>query len=306
MKVWLAIFGVFVSGCATQKASLKQHLPPTISQIFELEKTPFFPETAHQCGPAALATALNAAGFSTEPALLSANVFIPKRQGSLQTEMLASSPTQGAVATRVPPTLVALVQEVAANHPVLVLQNLGLQWAPQWHYAVVVGYHLPNQTVMLRSGNIKRQVLSMRTFEHTWERSGYWAFVVTPPGQWPTTAQETAVVEAAVGFERSALPSQAKQVYASALQRWPHNLTLAMGLGNSHFALGDKPQAAEIFEATAKQHQSAPAWINLTLTLLELGRQAEALKAAQTAVALADPYWQAQAQDALQRAQNLK
>jgi tetratricopeptide (TPR) repeat protein len=300
---WLAILVAFVSGCATQTAKLQQHLPPKIAPTVELEQTPFFPDETHQCGPAALATALNAAGFATELAQLSSNVFLPARQGSLQTEMLASSRSQGAVATRLAPNLAALVQEVSINHPVVVLQNLGLNWAPKWHYAVVVGYHLPDQTIVLRSGAVKRQVLSMRSFEHTWARSGFWAFVVTSPGQWPTTAQEADAVEAAVGFERSALPSQAKAVYASALMRWPNNLTLAMGLGNTHFALGNKTQAAQIFEAAAKKHQSTPAWINLTLTLLELGRQTDALQAAQTAMTLADPHWQAQAQDALHQAQ---
>ncbi len=298
---WAAV--LFLSGCALQTASLQQQLPREIPAEFELTQTPFFPDTTDECGPAALATALNAAGFATQPLELSQQVFLNQRQGSLQTEMLAASRKSAAVATRLQPTLAALVQEVAANHPVVVLQNLGFNWAPKWHYAVVVGYHLPKQTLVLRSGGIKRQVLSMRSFEHTWARSEFWAFVVLPPGQWPATAQESAAVDAAVGFERAALPSQAQLVYASAVQRWPHNLTLAMGLGNTHFALGNKREAAEIFQAAAKQHQSTPAWINLTLTLLELGQYAQAHQAAQAAVSLADPHWQSQAQEALQKTQ---
>jgi hypothetical protein len=34
----------------------------------------------------------------------------------------------------------SMFEEVAAGHPVIVLQNLGLSWYPVWHYAVVVGY----------------------------------------------------------------------------------------------------------------------------------------------------------------------
>src|SRR2546422_3737218 len=36
-------------------------------------------------------------------------------------------------------TLSDLLAEVAAGHPVLVFQNLGLHWIPRWHFAVAVG-----------------------------------------------------------------------------------------------------------------------------------------------------------------------
>jgi hypothetical protein len=61
--------------------------------------------------------------------------------------------------------------------------------------------------------------------------------------------------------------------------------------------------AAEAFRAAAERHRSAPAWINLSSTLLELGDKAEALLAARTAQALAGDIWQAQADEALRQAQ---
>src|SRR5205085_10127469 len=113
----------------------------------------------------------------------------------------------------------AALREVQAGHPVVVLLNLGLKWVPVWHYAVLVGYDVESGDVMLRSGTTRRAVLRMRTFEHTWKRSASWGFVALPPGQWPATAEEAAVVEASVGFERVAPPSQAIAVYRSALAR---------------------------------------------------------------------------------------
>jgi hypothetical protein len=41
-----------------------------------------------------------------------------------------------------------LCEEVAAGHPVIVLQNIGLSWYLVWHYAVVVGYDLHEGTVI--------------------------------------------------------------------------------------------------------------------------------------------------------------
>ena len=216
--------------------------------------------------------------------------------------MIAGARRHGAVATRIPPTLEAALREVQAGHPVVVLQNLGLSWVPAWHYAVLIGYDVAAGEVLLRSGTTRREAMLMRTFEHTWQRSGAWAFVALPPGQWPATLQEAAAVEASVGFERVAPPAQAVLVYRSALEHWPDSLSLAMGLGNSLHALGDKRAAAQTFRGAAERHRSAPAWINLSSTLLELGDKTEALSAARTAQSLAGEAWQGQADEALRQA----
>jgi hypothetical protein len=291
-----------LGGCAVQTRALREQPPADLARAAELEQTPFFAQTAYQCGPAALATVLAAIGLPADPERLAEQVFLPARTGTLQIEMVAGARRQGAVATRLPTTLLALLREVQAGHPVVVLENRGLSWAPLWHYAVLVGYDIERGEVVLRSGTSRREAMLMRTFEHTWARAGAWAFVASLPGQWPATAEEKAMVEASVGFERGAPPGQAVAVYRSALQRWPDSLSLRMGLGNSLYADGDKRAAAEAFRAAAQAHHSAAAWINLAGTLVELGAAADAVQAAREAVATGDPLWQVQAQAALQSA----
>ena len=292
-----------IAGCAVQTQALRALPPAGLVPRAELTATPFFAQTEYRCGPAALATALAAAGLPADPAELGPAVFLPARTGTLQIEMIAGARRQGAVATRIGTTLEAALREVAAGRPVVVLQNLGLTWIPAWHYAVLVGYDIPLGDVFLRSGTTQREALPMRTFEHTWARSGFWAFVVLPPGQWPATAGEAAVVEASVGFERSGTPQQAVAVYRSALERHPDNLTLAIGLGNSLYAAGDKGAAAAAFRAAAERHRSSAAWVNLSTTLLELGDRDGARDAARAAQALADPAWRAQIEAAVENSQ---
>lgn len=292
-----------LGGCAVQTRALREHPPADLAHKAELVQTPFFAQTEYQCGPAALATVLSAAGVAADPLALGDEVFLPARTGTLQVEMIAGARRHGVVATRMPQELLAVLREVQGGRPVAVLQNLGLSWAPMWHYAVLVGYDIDEGEVILRSGQTPRQVLPMRTFEHTWKRSGHWAFVATPPGQWPAQADEKSIVEAAVGFERSASPPQAAMVYRSALARWPSNLSLRMGLGNSLYAAGDKRAAAEAFREAATTHRSAPAWINLSATLLELGDRAASIEAAQQALALGNDAWQNKAREALAAAQ---
>jgi tetratricopeptide (TPR) repeat protein len=176
-----------------------------------------------------------------------------------------------------------------------VLQNLGLAIAPVWHYAVVVGFDLADGSLVLRSGTERRQVMALRTFEHTWARAGSWAFTALSPGTWPATAERAAVIEAAVGFERVAPPAEAAAAYRSALLRFPDDAALAIGLGNTLHAAGDRPGAAAAFRRAAQASNSVPAWINLARTLQQQGDAAGARDAARAALAADDPAWKAAA-----------
>lgn len=289
-----------LTGCAVQTPRLLGAPPADLPPRVELVATPFFPQEDYQCGPAALATALSAIGIPTRPESLIDRVFLPGRQGSLQIEMLAGARGRGAVATRIPGTLEALMRETHEGNAVVVLQNLGLSWAPSWHYAVVIGYDLDAAHFVLRSGPMKRQELALSTFEHTWDRGGRWAFVVTPPGMLPATATEAEATRALVAFEHNAPPDAATRAYRDALARWPDNLTLAMGLGNTLYAQGEKPGAAAVFRDAAQRHDDAAAYNNLAMVLLELGRRDDARRAAERAVSLGGPF-QAQAADTLRR-----
>ncbi|MFT3956228.1 MAG: PA2778 family cysteine peptidase [Piscinibacter sp.] len=300
---WLAAFALLLAllgGCAAQTETLRRAPPPGLAERVELSATPFFAQTDYHCGPAALATVLAAAGRDASPALLGEQVFLPARTGTLQIEMIAGARRHGAVATRLPGTLEALLRELQAGQPVVVLLNLGLSWYPLWHYAVVVGYDLRSGDMLLRSGTTERAVMPLSTFEHTWVRAGSWAFVALPPGRWPATAEEAAVVEAAVGFERAAPPAQALQAYRSALQRWGGSLSLRMGLGNSLYASGERAAAASAFEdATRLNPASAAAWMNLASVRDELGQHDAALAAAREAVKVADAGWAGRARELL-------
>ncbi len=263
--------------------------PMDLAERVELVDTPFFPDDSHFCGPAALATSLSAAGLPTQPEALIGQVFLPGRQGSLQVEMLSAARRQGAVATVIPGSAEALFREMAAGHPVVVLQNLGLSWAPSWHYAVAVGYDAKTDTVLLRSGPMKRQELSLRTFMHTWNRSERWAFVTTQPGQLPVTATEAQTVRALVAFERNAPSPAAQQAYRAGLERWPGNSTLAMGLGNVLYAAGDKQGAEAVFRQVIERHHLAAAYNNLARLLLERGNISQARLMAEQGLSVSGP-----------------
>jgi hypothetical protein len=301
---------VMVAGCAglfppPQTAALRRARPAELPAQVELTAVPFFPQTPHHCGPAALATVLRHVGVEATPEQLAQAIFLPARAGTLQTEMLVGARRAGVVAMRLPQTLDAVLREVAAGHPVVVLQNLGLSLAARWHYAVVVGYDLERGDIVLRSGTVQREVMPLGTFEHTWKRGDHWAFVVVPPGQLAATAGEVEALQATVAFERVAQPARAALAYEAALQRWPDSLVAAIGLGNTRFNAGDAPGAASAFESAARRHDSAAAWNNLALARLKLGQRSAAVDAAQRAVQRAESterQWAEAARQTLQQA----
>jgi tetratricopeptide (TPR) repeat protein len=229
------------------------------------------------------------AGRAATPESLLPQVYLPTRKGSLQAEMLAAARRHRLVAYPLAPRLEDLLREIAAGTPVVVLQNLALDWAPQWHYAVAIGYDLEARRMVLRSGVTHRLSMSLDTFERTWARSGHWAMMALPPDRLPAVAAETTYVPAVAALERVA-PAAAREGYRTALARWPASVPALIGLGNASYALRDLSAAQAAFrQATVAHPESPDAWNNLAQTLHELGSRAEALAAARRAVALGGP-----------------
>jgi tetratricopeptide (TPR) repeat protein len=203
--------------------------------------------------------------------------------------MLAATRRHGLVAYELAPRLDALFAEIAAGTPVIVLQNLALAWAPQWHYAVAIGYDLEAREIVLRSGVTRRLVMSLDTFERTWARSAHWAMLALPPERLPASAEELRVVQALAALERAA-PAAARAGYQAALARWPESYAAELGLGNASYALHDLAGAADAYRrAAARRPESGDAWNNLAQALIELGSRDAALAAAHRAVTLGGP-----------------
>ena len=268
-----------LTGCASwtpQTKELAQHRPAGIPGIHELTETPFFPQDDYQCGPAALATVMVAAGVKVTPEELVPQVYLPERKGSLQVEMLAAARRHGLVSYQLPPTYAALVQEIAAGTPVILLQNLGIK--DGWHYAVAIGYDWDNGMLQLRSGRNERQELPFGMNEMAWRRSGYWAMVAVPPDRIPASAEENRWLAAIAAFERTGQAAPARIAYSNFLKRWPENVNAAVGLANTHYALGELKDAERVLrDAAQRAPDSVIVLNNLAQVLADQGRAAEAL-----------------------------
>ncbi len=279
-----------LGGCVNlpQSEALRHTGSAGLPQRVELDAVPFFAQERFQCGPAALAMALNAAGVSVSPDALEQEVYIPARKGSLQVEMVAAARGHGLLAYVLAPELKDVLAEVAAGNAVIVLQNQGLfAFRPYWHYAVVMGYDLQKNEILLHSGAKARRAMPLGLFEFLWIDGGRWAMVALAPDRLPASASEAKYAYAATALEQTGHFTEARRAYAALLQRWPADLVGLMGLGNTAYAMGRTEEAEAAFRRAAASHPLAgAAFNNLAQSLADQGKREAALEAARKAVSL--------------------
>jgi tetratricopeptide (TPR) repeat protein len=234
--------------------------------------------------------ALDWVGAGTDAETLTREVYTAKLEGSLALSLVTAARRQGTVAYPIG-SMDELSTEVAAGHPVIVLQNLALAWLPRWHYALVVGYDLDEGAVVLHSGRTASRTVSLETFRRTWARADEWGLLVLAPGTLPASGTERSYLEAVVGLEQTDDWAAAARCYQAALERWPRSVLASVALGNARYRLGEIEEAESAYRrAVAVDPSYAPAYNNLAHVLAELGRHREATVAARTAIDLGGPF----------------
>ncbi|WP_348727886.1 PA2778 family cysteine peptidase [Rheinheimera texasensis] len=175
------LVALLLAGCQTPPQT-RQLLdkPPAVPRQHLIAGVPFYPQQDYFCGPTTLAEVAGFYGKPQDPAAIAPQTFIPELQGSLQIEMAAATRQLGLLAYAQRGSMQQLLSLVADNMPVIVLQNNSISWWPQWHYAVVIGYNLADETLTLHTGVTPNYQLDFATFERTWQRGAYWLLLMLP------------------------------------------------------------------------------------------------------------------------------
>lgn len=255
-KLWFfAAVALLCSACATTahqtEAILKNRAD--LAESARVENVEFVEQSRYFCGPATLAMAMGWAGHKVSAEALGEQVYTPGKKGSLQSDMITTSRRQGMLAMQIS-GLPALLRELEAGHPVIVLENLAFTWYPMWHYSVVFGYDLKEPSLLMHSGSKQNWRLSMRKFERNWKYAGYWALVVLPPGELSASASELEHCTAAAGLEQLGYADKAEMSYQRILMRWPQSLGALIGMGNVTYARGEWKEAVRFLRLAVKHH----------------------------------------------------
>jgi hypothetical protein len=255
-----------------------------------IDAVPFHGQQDFDCGPAALAMVLEWSGVSVSPTTLAPQVLSPARSGTLQAALVAGARRYGRTAYEIN-GMVALLDELRARNPVIVLQNLGFSGSARWHYAVAIGYDLDQGVVLLHTGKTARKRVPFRLFQETWKKSDAWGLVVMPTSRIPASASENAVVEAIIGLEHSGQWQAAIAGYRAAIARWPQSVPAHIGLANSYYAAGDLPAAEGVlYRALQLAPTDGIVYNNLAHILWEQGKAEPARDYARKAVEIGGPH----------------
>ena len=258
-----------------------------IKSEHQVPQVPFIEQSAGHCGPATMAMAMQWAGQPVNVETLAREIYDPQMKGSLQTDLIRVGRQHGMMAVVIE-GLPTLLSEIQSGHPVLVFENLALRWLPQWHYALVFGYDLREQVVVMHSGPEAFKHWDMRKFERSWMLGDYWGLVVLPPGEVATAAGEIANLTAAAGLEQIGQAQAAEKSYRRILETWPGSLGSLIGLGNLAFLKKQPQVAVDYLQQAVQAHPEAPvAWHNLAIAQGAAGMKEAAMRSAKRAVQLA-------------------
>ncbi len=283
-------FLALLGACATSpQTRLLIDRPPDLPSRVELEAVPFFPQQQYHCGPAALAAVMNYRGKTVSPGQIADRVYLPELKGSLQVEIVAAARQFDLLPVQLEGQLESLLREVAAGNPVFLLQNLGLDLYPVWHYEILIGYDLERRQMILRSGQHRRLKRDFGVFEKTWGRAGYWALALVETDAVPVTSSAAAYLNAVVGMEQVGRIDSAHRAYDTARRRWTENWLAHSGFANTAYALGEYVDAEAAYrEALSLDANRAEIWNNLAYALKQLGRHEASMAAIRRALEL-DP-----------------
>lgn len=259
-------FCLFLSGCLSvppQTAILLAN-PPDIALKHQIVGVPFYPQEEYFCGPTTLSEVFNFYGVIKTPEQIAPALFIPELQGSLQIEMVAAARQQGLLAYAESGNLTQLLSLVSENIPVIVLQNLSTSLYPMWHYAVVTGYDLDKQYVMLHSGTEKNRIAELKVFERTWQRGQYWMLAAVPADTSSIHFEPFIYVSAAQDLLNKGKNTQGVNALKNAIRQWPDYWLSYFLLGNYYLAI-DNAQATFWYKqglVDAQQSEQQAAYLN--------------------------------------------
>lgn len=279
---------LFLQSCATKTpatdtlAKDRDGLP----ESHRIKTVPFIEQQTNHCGPASLAMVIKSQGRDVDLKEITQQMYTPGSKGTFSTDLTSAIRRQGMLGVPVK-NLKSMLTEISSGHPVMVFQNLGFSWYPQWHYAVAVGYDLKGPDVILHSGKTKYLEEDMRLFERSWSQANYWAIVVLNPGTLAASADDLEHVGAISGLEQAGKLEEAHKSYGAVLEKWPMSLPALIGMGNVLYSKKDLKAAGKYLSLAVKFHpESAMAWHNLATVQGEMGESKAAKDSSLKAISL--------------------
>lgn len=149
-----------------------------------LRDVPFFSQEAYQCGPAALATAMDYWYRKTgkdewvTPERIASEIYSPSARGVLGIDLELFARSHGFEALHYSGSMADLRKKVDEGVPLIILVDYGFSVYQANHFMVVTGY--TRNGVVVNSGRKENQTIAEGDLARIWKKTDYWALAVAP------------------------------------------------------------------------------------------------------------------------------
>jgi hypothetical protein len=165
---------LFLPACA---ASFPQ--APSGRAVRLIENVPFYPQEIFQCGPASLAAVFNHWGTKVSPEEIGAEIFSQSARGTLTMDMVLYAEGKGFSVRQYKGDLAGLHRNIDSGFPLIVMVDYGFSIYEKNHFMVILGYN--EEGLWVHSGREREKFIPLKDFLPTWEKTGSWTLLITPP-----------------------------------------------------------------------------------------------------------------------------
>jgi len=148
--------------------------PPTDARI--IGNVPFHQQETYQCGPSALAIALNYWNIPVTPEQIAEEIFSKSARGTLNLDMILYAQGKGLYAEQYRGSVESLKTDIDAGFPLIVMVDYGFSLYRQNHFMVVVGYS--EHGIIAHTGREKEEGIPWDDFIESWKKTGYWTLLI--------------------------------------------------------------------------------------------------------------------------------
>jgi ABC-type bacteriocin/lantibiotic exporter with double-glycine peptidase domain len=143
-----------------------------------IEKVPFYPQEAYQCGPASLAGILNYWRVAVSPEDIAVKIYSESAGGTLDMDMVLYAQQQGLQVEQYEGSIEDIRRNIDLGYPIIVLVDYGFWVYQQNHFMVVVGYN--ENGILANSGSEQLKFISFKDFLNSWKKTDFWTMLVKP------------------------------------------------------------------------------------------------------------------------------
>ena len=253
-----------------------------------IENVPFFKQSAHQCGPSALASVLAYYKKSdANPEKIANEIILSGSNGTLNLEMLLYPRRSGLITEMVNNDFENIKKLIRKGYPVILLIDDGFLFFHSPHYIVLIGFDEKENLFIAHWGIEPNRVIRDSSLRKKWERAGGWGFVAMELSEEEITPEQHNNM--GVAYEDAGKRREAEHESLRAISKRKDFCEPLFNLGNICYKNGNLKKAEQWYlNALSRCEKKGDIYNNLAYLYMKMNNIIKAIENIQKALSL-DP-----------------